>query len=123
MCADLRAPVETRAAVAAGRQRQRRRRGEQLDMTQSPFSGAAIERAGWAVAFLPAIAGGGALGRELPVRPGDRVVVLSSRPARVREIISVDIERPRTMASVIAHARFVDLRDRCSRLVLDRPAA
>jgi len=27
------------------------------------------------------------------------------------------------MASVIAHDRFVDLRDRCSRLVLDRPAA
>ena len=60
---------------------------------------------------------------EEAIALGDRVVVLSSRPARVREIISVDIERPRTMASVIAHSRFVDLRDRCSRLVLDRPAA
>ena len=60
---------------------------------------------------------------EEAIALGDRVVVLSSRPARVREIISVDIERPRTMASVIAHDRFVDLRDRCSRLVLDRPAA
>ena len=60
---------------------------------------------------------------EEAIALGDRVVVLSSRPARVREVISVDIERPRTMASVIAHDRFVDLRDRCSRLVLDRPAA
>jgi NitT/TauT family transport system ATP-binding protein len=60
---------------------------------------------------------------EEAIALGDRVVVLSSRPARVREIISVDIERPRTMASVIAHSRFVELRDRCSRLVLDRPAA
>lgn len=60
---------------------------------------------------------------EEAIALGDRVVVLSSRPARVREIISVDIERPRTMASVIAHHRFVDLRDRCSRLVLERPAA
>jgi NitT/TauT family transport system ATP-binding protein len=60
---------------------------------------------------------------EEAIALGDRIVVLSSRPARVREIISVDIERPRTMASVIAHSRFVDLRDRCSRLVLDRPAA
>src|SRR2546423_7759088 len=60
---------------------------------------------------------------EEAIALGDRVVVLSSRPARVREIISVDIERPRTMASVIAHDRFVELRDRCSRLVLERPAA
>jgi NitT/TauT family transport system ATP-binding protein len=60
---------------------------------------------------------------EEAIALGDRVVVLSSRPARVREIISVSIERPRTMASVIGHPQFVDLRDRCSRLVLDRPAA
>jgi len=60
---------------------------------------------------------------EEAIALGDRVVVLSSRPARVREIISVDIDRPRTMASVIAHDRFVELRDRCSRLVLERPAA
>jgi NitT/TauT family transport system ATP-binding protein len=60
---------------------------------------------------------------EEAIAIGDRVVVLSSRPARVREIISVDIERPRTMASVIAHSRFVALRDRCSSLVLERPAA
>ena len=60
---------------------------------------------------------------EEAIALGDRIAVLSARPARVRDIISVDIERPRTMASVIAHPRFVDLRDRCSRLVLDRAAA
>ena len=45
-------------------------------------TGAAIERAGWPVAFLPAVAEGGALGRELPARPGDRVVVLQATGAR-----------------------------------------
>lgn len=48
---------------------------------------------------------------------GDRVVVLSARPARVRDILVVDIPRPRTVASVIADPRFVELRDRCWRLL------
>ena len=47
----------------------------------------------------------------------DRIVVLSARPARVRETIAVDIPRPRTVASVIAHPRFVQLRDHCWRLL------
>ncbi len=42
---------------------------------------------------------------EEAIAVGDRVVVLSSRPARVREIVAVDIEGPRTMASVIAQRR------------------
>ena len=60
---------------------------------------------------------------EEAIALGDRVVVLSARPARVREILSVDIPRPRTVAGVIAHPRFVDLRDRCWRLLRERAAA
>jgi NitT/TauT family transport system ATP-binding protein len=54
---------------------------------------------------------------EEAIALGDRVVVLSARPARVREILAVDIPRPRTVASVIADPRFVELRDRCWRLL------
>ena len=54
---------------------------------------------------------------EEAIALGDRVVVLSARPARVREILAVDIPRPRTVVSVIASPRFVDLRDRCWRLL------
>jgi len=35
----------------------------------------------------------------------------------VRDILVVDIPRPRTLASVIADPRFVELRDRCWRLL------
>ena len=59
---------------------------------------------------------------EESIALGDRIVVLSSRPAVVREILSVDIERPRTVASVIAHPRFVELRDRCWRLLRENVA-
>jgi NitT/TauT family transport system ATP-binding protein len=54
---------------------------------------------------------------EEAIALGDRVVVLSARPARVREILAVEIPRPRTVASVIADRRFVELRDRCWRLL------
>lgn len=54
---------------------------------------------------------------EEAIALGDRVVVLSARPARVREILAIDIPRPRTVASVIADRRFVELRDRCWRLL------
>jgi NitT/TauT family transport system ATP-binding protein len=54
---------------------------------------------------------------EEAIALGDRVVVLSARPARVQEIVAVDIRRPRTVASVIADPRFVELRDRCWRLL------
>jgi len=59
---------------------------------------------------------------EESIALGDRIVVLSARPAQVREILSVDIPRPRTIASVVAHPRFVELRDRCWRLVRERAA-
>ncbi|HEY3219008.1 MAG TPA: ABC transporter ATP-binding protein [Candidatus Limnocylindria bacterium] len=54
---------------------------------------------------------------EEAIAMGDRILVLSARPARVRELIQVDIPRPRTVASVIAHPRFVQLRDHCWRLL------
>lgn len=60
---------------------------------------------------------------EEAIALGDRVVVLSARPSRVREIISVDIPRPRTVESVIAHPRFVELRDRCWRLLREKAVA
>ena len=60
---------------------------------------------------------------EEAIALGDRVVVLSARPARVREILAIDIPRPRTVASVVAHPRFVELRDHCWRLLRERVAA
>jgi NitT/TauT family transport system ATP-binding protein len=59
---------------------------------------------------------------EESIALGDRIVVLSARPAVVREVLSVDIPRPRTVASVIAHPRFVELRDRCWRLLREKAA-
>jgi NitT/TauT family transport system ATP-binding protein len=59
---------------------------------------------------------------EESIALGDRIVVLSSRPAVIREVLSVDIPRPRTVASVIAHPRFVELRDRCWRLLREKAA-
>ena len=59
---------------------------------------------------------------EESIALGDRIVVLSARPATVREVLAVDIARPRTVASVIAHPRFVELRDRCWRLLRERAA-
>jgi NitT/TauT family transport system ATP-binding protein len=59
---------------------------------------------------------------EEAIAMGDRILVLSARPARVRELIQVDIPRPRTVASVIAHPRFVQLRDHCWRLLREGAA-
>jgi len=60
---------------------------------------------------------------EESIALGDRVVVLSARPARLREILTIAIPRPRTMASVIADPSFVELRDRCWRLLREPVAA
>ena len=60
---------------------------------------------------------------EEAIALGDRVVVLTARPARVRETLVVDIPRPRTVAGVIAHPRFLELRDHCWRLLRERVAA
>jgi len=60
---------------------------------------------------------------EEAIALGDRIVVLTSRPARVRDTILVDIPRPRTVASVVAHPRFVELRDHCWRLLRERLVA
>ncbi len=60
---------------------------------------------------------------EEAIAIGDRVIVLSARPGQVREVIAVDIPRPRTVDDVVKHPRFVELRDRCWRLLKDRAAA
>jgi NitT/TauT family transport system ATP-binding protein len=52
---------------------------------------------------------------EEAIALGDRVVVLSPRPARIREIVKVDIPRPRTVQRVIEHPSFVELREKCWR--------
>jgi NitT/TauT family transport system ATP-binding protein len=58
---------------------------------------------------------------EEAIALGDRVVVLSPRPASIREVVHVEIPRPRTVEGVIEHPSFVELRERCWRLL--RPAA
>jgi NitT/TauT family transport system ATP-binding protein len=60
---------------------------------------------------------------EEAIALGDRIIVLSARPGTVREIIAVDIPRPRTVDAVIKHPRFVELRDRCWRLLREKAAA
>ena len=60
---------------------------------------------------------------EEAIALGDRVVVLGPRPARVRTVVAVDIPRPRTVAGVIAHPSFLELRDRCWALLRDAEAA
>jgi NitT/TauT family transport system ATP-binding protein len=59
---------------------------------------------------------------EEAIALGDRVVVLSARPASVAEVIDVDIPRPRTVEQVVAHPRFVELRERCWRRLKARAA-
>jgi len=60
---------------------------------------------------------------EEAVAMGDRIVVLTARPARVREVLEVDIPRPRTVESVVAHPRFLQLREQCWQLLRRREAA
>ena len=57
---------------------------------------------------------------EEAIALGDRILVMTARPGRVRELLSVDIPRPRTVASVIAHPRFIELRDHCWRLLREQ---
>jgi NitT/TauT family transport system ATP-binding protein len=42
---------------------------------------------------------------------GDRIVMMSPRPGRIREIIPVNIPRPRKIISVRAHPRYIELRN------------
>ena len=42
---------------------------------------------------------------------GDRIVIMSCRPGRIREILTVDIPRPRRILSVRSHPRYIDLRN------------
>jgi NitT/TauT family transport system ATP-binding protein len=43
---------------------------------------------------------------------GDRIVMMSRRPGRIREIVPVEILRPRKIISVRAHPRYIELRAR-----------
>ncbi len=42
---------------------------------------------------------------------GDRIVMMSCRPGRIREILPVEISRPRKIISVRAHPRYIELRN------------
>jgi NitT/TauT family transport system ATP-binding protein len=59
---------------------------------------------------------------EEAIALGDRVVVLTPRPGRIRDIVEISIPRPRTVEEVIEHPSFVDLRERCWRLLRSRAA-
>lgn len=48
---------------------------------------------------------------------GDRIVVLTDRPGKVRGVIEVDIERPRTVNTLRHHPRYADIRDELWRLL------
>jgi len=48
---------------------------------------------------------------------GDRIVVLTDRPGKVRGIIEVDIERPRTVNTLRHHPSYADIRDELWRLL------
>jgi NitT/TauT family transport system ATP-binding protein len=41
----------------------------------------------------------------------DRIVIMSCRPGRVREILPVDMPRPRKILSVRSHPRYIELRN------------
>ncbi len=42
---------------------------------------------------------------------GDRIVIMSRRPGRIREILPVDIPRPRKILSVRSHPYYIELRN------------
>lgn len=42
---------------------------------------------------------------------GDRIVMMSRRPGRIREILPVEIPRPRQILTVRAHPRYLELRN------------
>ena len=42
---------------------------------------------------------------------GDRIVVMSCRPGRIREIFPVDIPRPRKILTVRSHPCYIELRN------------
>ncbi len=42
---------------------------------------------------------------------GDRIAMMSRRPGRIREILNVDIPRPRKIISVRSHPRYIELRN------------
>jgi NitT/TauT family transport system ATP-binding protein len=42
---------------------------------------------------------------------GDRIVMMSRRPGRIREIVPVNIPRPRKIISVRSHPRYIELRN------------
>jgi NitT/TauT family transport system ATP-binding protein len=42
---------------------------------------------------------------------GDRIVVMARRPGRIKDILPVDIPRPRKILSVRAHPRYIELRN------------
>jgi NitT/TauT family transport system ATP-binding protein len=58
---------------------------------------------------------------EEAIALGDRVAIMSPRPARIREVVKIDIPRPRTVQKVIEHPSFVDLRERCWRQLRSSP--
>ena len=51
------------------------------------------------------------LGTDPAARALDRIVVMARRPGRIKEILPVDIPRPRKILSVRAHPQYIELRN------------
>jgi NitT/TauT family transport system ATP-binding protein len=47
------------------------------------------------------------------VQLADRVVVLSSRPAKIQDILTIDVEHPRNLSS----SRYLELRDQLAKMI------
>ena len=57
------------------------------------------------------------------VYEADRVIVLTQRPTTIRQVIGVDLPKPRDQITTKAHPEFVRLRTEVLKLIKNEPTA